>query len=616
MALPLKSTIYTIYVVVLIALGVLLSQSVRQYQLHREHESIITQTERLIFQYSIIREHVSDALLDREKLELSGIATEMEKLHSNLAAILEDKHIGDEYKLTFINSIDLPGIIFLLRQIEGGKDDIDSIRNLNREMRTLGERLILFDRVLVNNAKHKLIGFQNIIIGSSAVIVFLLVTVLALFHRQLVIPLLELIRESGDAVTGEAETVPITGKSLEVASMATSVSRFIHQRKDLQLQLQNHTIVGREIIGALEGVWVQISKEETIEDLNEELAEKCGFQRDELIGRNWQDLFLLPEDFSHETDSEMSIIEEMSRTEKAITFSLRTKSDKPRKVRCCFIEYPSEDTKSFQIHCFGYDITEYRNLIAHLEEELQQERNKKVEMVRVSHLAVLGEISTGVAHEVSNLSNGIINYAQVLADASCDPDLELERDEMFNKIIVEGEKIAAIAKNLLAYGQDDADSRELAPIDEVMENSLALMQHYFKIDGTTVDVDLKNLPRSKANGRQMQQVFLNILNNARRALNERYPQKDVKKILRIQGDTFDDDGRAMLRLSFTDLGTGISEDNISKVFDPSFSTKPASEGVGLGLTVSRELVEQQQGRILLESEENDHTTVTIEMPVR
>ena len=71
----------------------------------------------------------------------------------------------------------------------------------------------------------------------------------------------------------------------------------------------------------------------------------------------------------------------------------------------------------------------------------------------------------------------------------------------------------------------------------------------------------------------------------------------------------------MIRLIFTDFGIGISGENLNKVFEPSFSTKPASEGIGLGLTVSRELIAQHHGEIYLESQPNDHTTVTVELPL-
>lgn len=617
MALPLKSTIYAIYLAVFVALVILLSQGVRQYQLYQEHEAIIARTESLIFQFSIIREHVSEALLDvQQSKPFSGISAEMEKLNSNLTAILGEKNIGDEYKLTFLNSIDLPGIILLLRKIESGSEEIENKRNLNSEMRTLGERLILFDRVLVNNAKKKLIGFQNIIIGSATFVVFLLVTVLTLFHRQLIVPLLQLVSKSSEAASGRNSSIEVNSPSKELTNLTGAIADLLGQRSDLQMQLQSYRQTFLELVTSLKGFFAVISSDGKIIDISSNIAEKYGFSPTELTGRQWRDFFILPHNMADTKISEAQFLEDLTTTCQTFHMSLMTKDQSPSShIRCSFIKYPAKNSESYQIYCLGLDLSEEQAKIKELEQCLAAEKNKKAEMVRVSHLAILGELSTGVAHEVSNLSNGIINYAQVLADAACDPDFEIERDKLFKKIIVEGEKIAGLAKNLLAYGQDDAESKELAPIEDVLQNSLTLMSHYFRIDGTTVGTNFNTTLPYRTNGRQMQQVFLNILNNARRALNERYLQKDENKIIRISTNEIEKNGKKMIRLIFTDFGSGISAENLKKVFEPSFSTKPASEGIGLGLTVSRELVAQHHGEIYLESRISDHTTVTIELPV-
>jgi signal transduction histidine kinase len=616
MTLPLKSTIYTIYLTVFIALIILLSQGVRQYQLYHEHEAIISSTENLIFQFSIIREHVSESLLDGQRVKLTGISGEMEKLNSNLTAILGEKSIGDEYKLTFLNSIDLPGIILLLRKIEAGAGEIENIRNLNDSMRTLGERLILFDRVLVNNAKQKLIGFQNIIIGSATFIVFILVTVLTLFHRQLIIPLLAFVDKSTQAIDTQTDTIEINSSSRELAELTGSFADLLQQRRHLLEQLQNDRQAALALVASLRGFAAIIASDGKIIDISAHIAEKCGFSPAELVGRSWRDFFIMPLSPSGVSGPEVRLLEDLTSDYQPFEMSLAAKEQGHLSpVRCSFMKLPLEDGETFQIYCLGLDLSAEHAKIAELEHCLAVEKNKKTEMVRISHLAVLGELSTGVAHEMGNLSNGIINYAQVLADAACDPDFEIERDKLFKKIIVEGEKIAGLAKNLLAYGQDDAQSRELATIGEVLQNSLCLMNHYFKIDGTKLETDFDAASACKINGRQMQQVFLSILNNARRALNERYPQKDDNKILRISSGEIEKNGKKMVRLKFIDQGSGISAENLPKVFEPSFSTKPASEGVGLGLTVSRELVAQHHGDIYLESQVNDHTTVTIDLPV-
>lgn len=619
MALPIKQTIYSIYIIVLVALGALLSQGIRQHQLYQEHESIISQTESLIFQFSIIREHVSDSLLDSQQTKLSGISSEMEKLNSNLSTILSNQSIGDEYKLTFLNSIDLPGIILLLRKIESGDASLENMRNLNQEMRALGERLILFDRVLVNNAKQKLIGFQNIIIGSASLIVFLLVIVLALFHRNLIIPLFELVRQSSLALFDREKSVSLSTPSQELNKLVDSVSELLNQRSDLTKQLSDCQETATDVILSLKGIWAQFSKDGKILQIHDEIAEQLGIDKENFLGRDWQDFFKIQTPSLAEIKNHENSLLYLSSEKKAVDVLLKARdtgdNGSEKHLRCCFIQALAGSSYPGSIYCLGIDFSAEQKKIIQLQQNLREEKNKKAEMVRVSHLAILGEMSTGIAHEVSNLSNGIINYAQVLADGACDPDFEIERDKLFHKIIIEGEKIAGLAKNLLAYGQDDAASREIAKIDDILQNSLELMGHYFRIDGTTIDTDLANMPLCKSNGRQIQQVFLSILNNARRALNERYPQKHDRKILKIKAEKDGDTGSNFLKMTFTDYGTGIAEEHKEKVFDPSFSTKPSTEGVGMGLTVSRQLVEMNGGTIALQSKKDEFTTVTVKLPL-
>ncbi|MEN8141633.1 MAG: ATP-binding protein [Thermodesulfobacteriota bacterium] len=498
MEFPLKKKIYTIYCLVLVAMILLLAQGVRQYQLYQAHEAIIGQTERLIFQFSIIREQVFELLLDKgdDGVDLRAVTTGMEELNTNLGAILANKYFSDEYKLTLLNSVDLAGIILLLHQVDEGKNIQENSRTLNQQMRSLGEHLILFDRVLVNNAKQRLISFQNIVIGSFGLIVFLLVTVLIVLHRNLIASFLRLASQAAAVVQGQEGQISGTKRCQEVDSLARSLQTLL-ARKD-------EASSAHELVAA-------------------ELSEQQG------------------------------------------------------------------------------------QLVV-VRQELARERGKKVEMIRVSHLAAIGDVAPGMAHEVSNLSNGIINYAQVLTDLACDPGFAKQRFELMGGIIREGEKIAALAKNLLAYGQGERVSRELADVGDVLENGLALMGHYFRFDTIQVKLDIEQLPAQLVAGRPMQQVILNILSNARYGLNKRYPGRDDNKILDIRGSVT---AEGAARLQFVDHGCGIAADDLAHVFEPSFTTRPATAGVGFGLTVCQEIIAEQGGRITLASLPNEQTCVTV-----
>ncbi|MCK5192473.1 MAG: hypothetical protein KAQ71_01600, partial [Desulfobulbaceae bacterium] len=163
MIFSIRKTVGATALIVALVLVSLLALGIRQYLLFQKHEQVTTHTEKIIFQFAIIREHVTEALLEKKYQRLSGVASEMEELNVNLSSVLSSDYVADQYKINFASSFDISSIVLLLRKLESGAVEPENLRQLNREIRTLGERLMLFDRVLVNFAKRKLIGFQNFV---------------------------------------------------------------------------------------------------------------------------------------------------------------------------------------------------------------------------------------------------------------------------------------------------------------------------------------------------------------------------------------------------------------------------------------------------------------------
>ncbi|MCG2823445.1 MAG: hypothetical protein L6364_07145, partial [Desulfobulbaceae bacterium] len=185
MAFPLKKTIHATAVSVTLILVVLMGLGIRQYQLYRNHVEVSRQTEKLIFQFAIIREHVTENLLEGQYGGLASVGAELEELNLNLASVIGNRSIDDHYKLTLANAIDLPGLVLLVRKISVGPVKPEYLRQLNTEIRTLGERLMLFDRVLVEHGKRELVSFQNVVIGALAMVVSLIIGMLLFFQRRL-----------------------------------------------------------------------------------------------------------------------------------------------------------------------------------------------------------------------------------------------------------------------------------------------------------------------------------------------------------------------------------------------------------------------------------------------
>lgn len=243
--------------------------------------------------------------------------------------------------------------------------------------------------------------------------------------------------------------------------------------------------------------------------------------------------------------------------------------------------------------------------------DITEQKLIEAETMRAAQLASLGELAAGVAHEINNPINGIINYAQLLVD---DADNQKEV-ELLGRIIKEGERVAVIVRNLLFFARQREENAEVLNVETVINDSLDLIKHQFKKDGIILEEDFPpSLPMIHVNPQQLQQVFLNLLSNARYALNQRYAGSDADKKLSIRCSTLNKEGKLYVRTEIADLGTGIPEEIIGNIFDPFFSSKEPGEGTGLGLSISHGLVRDFDGFLGVDSTFGEKTTFTVDLP--
>ena len=243
--------------------------------------------------------------------------------------------------------------------------------------------------------------------------------------------------------------------------------------------------------------------------------------------------------------------------------------------------------------------------------DITEQKLIEAETMRTAQLASLGELAAGVAHEINNPINGIINYAQLLED-----DAEnSETVDLLERIIKEGERVAVIVKNLLFFARQREEEAEEIDVETVIDDSLALISHQFRKDGIILEKDIPlSLPMIHVNPQQLQQVFLNLFSNARHALNQRYSGKDPNKQLIIRCRDVMREGKSYVRTEVTDMGTGIPEDIIPNIFDPFFSSKEPGEGTGLGLSISHGLIKDFEGFLGVDSTLGERTTFIVDLP--
>ena len=227
-------------------------------------------------------------------------------------------------------------------------------------------------------------------------------------------------------------------------------------------------------------------------------------------------------------------------------------------------------------------------------------------------LEAIGTLASGVAHEINNPINGIMNYSQLILEAS-DPDSQVSR--FATEIGRETERVGTIVKNLLSFARYDKQPHSPARICDIVEATLSLICAIMHRDQITMKVNVPaDLAQINCRSQQIQQVIMNLLTNARDALNEKYTGFHENKTTTITAHALDKAGQEWVRTTIEDLGPGISYDVRERMFEPFYTTKPLDTGTGLGLSISHGIVGDHGGELSVESATGEWTRFHVDLP--
>lgn len=237
--------------------------------------------------------------------------------------------------------------------------------------------------------------------------------------------------------------------------------------------------------------------------------------------------------------------------------------------------------------------------------QLQMQRDQAIK------LSGLGEIAAGVAHEINNPISGVINYAQLLLNKKPDPS---RTKDLLERIMTEGNRVAGIVASLLNFSRMPGDTFEFVEPFDLFTEPLNLLKNSLRKDNIQLEINLsRNLPHVFCNKKQMEQVIMNILVNAKHALNQSPPTKTAKTItISAQAD----DAATCVQFTLLDTGVGIPHHDLNQVFTPFFTTKNSREGTGLGLSIAKDLLAKAGGDIVIESSAGEYTKVTFTLPTQ
>jgi two-component system NtrC family sensor kinase len=223
-------------------------------------------------------------------------------------------------------------------------------------------------------------------------------------------------------------------------------------------------------------------------------------------------------------------------------------------------------------------------------------------LFQTAKLAAVGRLAAGVAHEINNPLTGILtNSSLMLEDLPAD---DPRRDEL-QTIVNETLRCRKIVKGLLDFARQTKPQKQPLPLNQVVEDILALVRNQANFRNLTVTTDLDpHLPPAMADGDQMRQVILNVVLNAADAM-----AGSGTLAISTRADAA---GRSAL-VRIADTGPGIPDEVKEKLFEPFITTK--STGTGLGLAIAYGIVEQHKGTLTVDSARGRGTTVTIGLPI-
>ena len=351
--------------------------------------------------------------------------------------------------------------------------------------------------------------------------------------------------------------------------------------------------------GMIDGVYV-CDEEGTILRANRALSRMLGLSITEVLGCSrdalWQQLpdYLVTRSWQLQDAGPLDLSPQVTefrcgqpdRVFVETAFELRAREDaKVGEVR------PMQDERRL---CVLHDVTESRRL---QEQLLQSEK-----------LAALGELTSGVAHELNNPLATVVGYAELLA---LDLNLPDGVKRKLSTIHQEATRASQIVSNLLSYARRSSPEKEFVDVNEVINAVLGMRRYQLQTDNVRITTDLsEKAPPIWGDGLQLQQVLLNIVNNAAQAVTSWRGSGEI----RIWTRPANLNGQPAARIIIEDNGPGIAPEHLRRVFDPFFTTKPTGEGTGLGMSIALRIISNHEGMIYADSRLGHGARFTIELP--
>ncbi len=327
-------------------------------------------------------------------------------------------------------------------------------------------------------------------------------------------------------------------------------------------------------------------------EANPAMEEITGYSREELLEMDIADLYRHPEERE-------GMLEEIVAGGGNITKELHLRKKDGTELTVMDRKFPVRDAYGKILYFDGImdDISERKRMTR---EKKELEQRAQV----ASRLASIGEMASGIAHEINNPLTGVVGFAQLLMRKDIPEDIKMPIETIYNG----AQRVASIVHRLLTFARQHKPERSRTSINEVIENTLNLRAYSLETGSIKVTTRLApELPKTMADAGQLQEVFLNIILNAEAEMKASHGRGNLVIKTERAGNN--------IRISFRDDGPGIAPENLVRIFDPFFTTREVGQGTGLGLSICHGIVTEHGGRLYAKSKPGKGATFIAELPI-
>jgi PAS domain S-box-containing protein len=405
-----------------------------------------------------------------------------------------------------------------------------------------------------------------------------------------------LTNKSGSQVPVNITTAPLRDNEGNIIG-AVENFRDLTQHKGLWGKLREERNKAQQYLNIAGVIIVAINEKGIVSLINKKGCQVLGYSEDEILGKNWYDL----------------CVPEADRKERKILFDqvMAGEREEAEDYENTIVNKKGEE------RIIAWHNTTLRddegNIIGTLSsgEDVTLRKQTEEELIQSEKMASLGQLAASVVHEVNNPLAGIMVYIKLFQKKYKNQKLQDEKtEEQLSKMEKELDRTTRIIRNLLAFARQSEPSMSPVEINKVIEAALPLVENQINLEHIVLEKNLgAELPLVQADFDKIQQVLINIMLNAIQAMPEGGTLSITTQTARAVrlGDSF----KNAIRIDIADTGTGITKENMKKLFTPFFTTKEKGVGVGLGLSVVHGIIGKHKGRIDVESSPGAGTTFTI-----